>query len=283
MKLTQFGFSKLRWLSRNPAFQAAPVRVSFRVLSWEVLRLLNRSIRTNFDGDHGIILQPNEGISRLTYYFGHSEPETFAFMDAYLKNGMCVIDVGANGGLNAISAARRVGSTGKVIAIEPDPSNFERIRQNIGDARFPQLDLIEAACGADEGGQVIVHANEQDSSRTFVSMAEDGGGVPVVSIDRIVAERALGSGDFLKIDVEGFEGHVIKGALETIRSHKVKVILMELDGNLLKREGTSVEEVVSEIEKAGYKIAGWDFAASSFRSADTLDHNTFFVLPSLLA
>ena len=100
----------------------------------------------------------------------------------------------------------------------------------------------------------------------------------------LTSKIALGlSVDFLKIDVEGFEGHVIKGALETIRSHKVKVILMELDGNLLKREGTSVEEVVSEIEKAGYKIAGWDFAASSFRSADTLDHNTFFVLPSLLA
>lgn len=286
MKPTRFTFSKLRWLLLNPVFKEKPFSVIRRLLVWEWIRLMNRPVRATFDGSHSIVLRPNEGASRLTFYFGNSEPETFAFMGAYLKPGMCVIDVGANIGLNAIYAARRVGGSGTVLAIEPDPANFARIRENLGEVEFPQMELFEAACGSDSARTVTVHSNREDSSRSFVSSNPQGipgGGVPVITIDEIVRARKLTTVDYLKIDVEGFEEHVLRGALQTIRERKVKILHIELDPGMLGREGSSVTDLVREIEELGLHSCRWLQDMACFQAAQGGEsYYGFFVIPELI-
>lgn len=287
MKITKFTFSKLRWIFLNPVFREKPLSVIWRILLWEWIRLSNRPLPYSFDGGHKIMLRPNEGASRLTYYFGNSEPDTFSFMDGYLRPGMCVVDVGANIGLNSIYAARRVGEEGRVIAIEPDPANCLRVRENLGENMLPQIELIEAACGSSSGGSVVVHSNAEDSSRSYVSEAlQDSGGreVPVVAIDDLVADREITEIHYLKIDVEGFEEQVLLGALSVLKRHQVHVLHVELDHALLERENSSISDIVAQIGAFGLRLCHWDSGAHVFRPVPggVAEYYSFFVIPSLI-
>jgi FkbM family methyltransferase len=287
MKFTPIKWSKVKWLLSNPVFRKKPICVVARIFQWELIRLSNRTVGFLFDGDHRILLRANEGASRLTYYFGTSEPETFEFMDDYLVPGMCVIDVGANIGLNAIYAAHRVGTGGRVLAIEPDPSNFSRIRENIGDCVMPQLHLIEAACGAVDNQFIFVHQNSVDTSRSFVTNSalekdsEKGTKVGTVTVDRLADEYSLERIDYLKIDVEGFEAEVLLGSLQSLSAKKIGVLHVELDQILLGRCDSSTSKIVDLILSFGYKRCIWDINKRMFTPADgeIKSYYCFFVAP----
>ncbi|MEI6654327.1 MAG: FkbM family methyltransferase [Verrucomicrobiota bacterium] len=288
---TRPSLSKIKLLVSNTAFRKNPLKVILRVAGWEFIQLFTKKALFLFDINHSVFLRANEGASRLTYYYGNSDPDTFAFMDSYLKPGMHVIDVGANIGLNAIYAARRVGRPGIVYAIEPDPSNFKRIVENIGQVPLPQLILIEAACGSNADQRVVIHHHPEDSSRSWVSgtsadlSPEAGNTVSTISIDSLTRNEKIKRVNYLKVDVEGFEWEVISGSIDCLRTHLIDVIQIELDENNLNRENSSAAKIVDLIESFGYIKCLWNATNGTFSPAPrTINaYNSFFVTPSLIS
>jgi FkbM family methyltransferase len=141
----------------------------------------------------------------------------------FLRPGDLAFDIGAHVG-DRISSFRRLGA--RVVALEPQPGPARALRLIHG--RDPKVTLVEAACGDSEGTATlrINSANPTVStlSGEFVDAAHGQEGwreqvwdreltVPCTTLDALIAEHGLPA--FVKIDVEGFEAHVLAGLSQT--------------------------------------------------------------------
>ncbi|WP_207477501.1 FkbM family methyltransferase [Arenibaculum pallidiluteum] len=144
---------------------------------------------------------------------GYWEPqETLAFCNA-VQPGMTVVDIGANIGYYTILAAARVGASGRVFAFEPDPVNAALLRENVALNQLDNVQVIEAAIGADDGVLPlhISPTNLGDHRLYDTGEVREVRQVAVRSLDRFLRAGALVPG-LVKIDTQGFEP-VIFGSL----------------------------------------------------------------------
>jgi FkbM family methyltransferase len=191
--------------------------------------------------------------SLCLYVCGSFEPNEFAFLDQVLNPGMTFIDVGANDGYYTLFAARRVGSTGRVVAVEPSSRERVNLKRNIARNRLGNVSVVPAALGSTQGVADLrlaqgVHAGHNTLGR----FAHDGvladrlQRVDVDTLDRVVASLGLTRVDFVKIDVEGAEGSVILGARHVLSTMR-PMILLEINDNALRAQSTSGEALLSAL------------------------------------
>lgn len=283
--LSRFHSAKLRWLFSHEICRKHPFRTCWRLIGWELLRLTNAQLAYKYDDDFLIRLLPNEGASRLTYYFGVSEPELFRVYNEFLKPGMTVVDAGANIGLHSLFFSKRVGEAGKIYAFEPSAKSFSRLMAHIRDNQLKNIEGFRLALGAKQGTAVVVD-NEEDTSRTFLrSDLSDMGEtstVTVETLDLFAQFMGLEKIDFLKVDVEGFESEILAGALQLLTRHAIKVIQIELDERSLGRAGSEKSAVVSLLIKKNYALCHWNSSTRRFERATKEMYNSFFVAPDML-
>jgi len=283
--LSRFHSAKLRWLFSHEICRKHPFRTCLRLIRWELLRLTNAQLTYKYDDDFLIKLLPNEGASRLTYYFGVSEPELFRVYNEFLKPGMTVVDAGANIGLHSLFFSKRVGKEGKIYAFEPSRNIFSRLTAHIGDNRIKNIEGLCLALGAKQGTAEVVD-NEEDTSRTFLrSDSSDRGKesmVTVETLDSFAKFRGLEKIDFLKIDVEGFESEILAGALQLLSRHAIKVIQVELDERSLGRSGSKKSDVVALLIQNNYGLCHWNSTDRKFERSTRQMYNSFFVTPDML-
>jgi len=283
--LTRFHSSKLRWLFSHEVCRKHPLRTCWRLIRWEWLRLTRGRLNYRYDDNFQITLLPNEGASRLTYYFGVSEPELFRVYDEFLRPKMTIVDAGANVGLHSLFFSRRVGEEGKIYAFEPAKMIFGRMMEHIRDNHVTNIEGLCLALGAKQGSAEIVD-NKEDTSRTFLrpSLSNSGATLTAVveTLDAFAKARGLEKIDFLKIDVEGFESEILEGALSLLTRQAIKVIQIELDERSLDRAGSEKSAVVSLLIKKGYILCHWHSPSKGFVRSTKEMYNSFFVAPDFL-
>jgi FkbM family methyltransferase len=150
-------------------------------------------------------------ISQEILVSGVYEPALTIFLQRELKPGDCFIDVGANIGCHSVTAAKAVGTQGAVYAFEPHPEMRRRWRDNMRLNDIAQAHLWPVGLGSrrssfalyepegNPGGSVLKRGSAEPSERT----------VQVFPLDWLLPECAP---RIIKIDVEGFEYEVLKGA-----------------------------------------------------------------------
>lgn len=136
------------------------------------------------------------------------------------------VDVGAHVGTFAVHAALFFK---KVVAFEPEPRNLQCLKNNVTQNRIPNITVIPKAV-SDQCGTATFHVIEGvDTGRN--SLLPNGGGatfeVPTVTIDSVFSEQLRGHPpiSYMKIDVEGFEPKVLKGAATTLGNQPNKPVL----------------------------------------------------------
>lgn len=177
----------------------------------------------------------------------HDESEVFL---SYLQEGMTVMDIGANVGVYALRFARKVGPNGKVYAFEPVPEIFTRLQENITLNNTSNIIPVPIAL-SDRSGKAKMSVAEGLSS-LFHHLTNQFVEVRLMTLDEFISEHQIDRVDAIKLDVEGAELQVIRGADQTIRHFK-PVMMVEINATTLKSSGTTPEELFQTIVNYGYK------------------------------
>lgn len=187
-------------------------------------------------------LRFNVGQSNAGYLLGTAEPSVQFALRTLIQSGMTVYDVGANVGFLSLIIARHVGLSGGVICFEPLPDNSRQIEHNIHLNNFENIVVRREALGDENGEAVFLVSSEStwgklESVGSPVDKQVGEIKVQVRMLDDLIALKEMPPPDLLKIDVEGAEVAVLKGALECIKVSR-PILLIELHGT---NERISVE------------------------------------------
>ena len=158
-------------------------------------------------------------------------------------SGSLVIDVGANVGFFSLRFAKWVGDTGKVIAIEPEDRNYDSlIRRLRREGLFNRVDALKAVAAAAPGRMFLKSIH---STPRITSFSRDSSGLPVtaVTLDDLVHDKGPLRPALVKIDVQGAEMLVLKGAADILKIAG-PALFIELHEEGLNKFGTSVSAIL---------------------------------------
>ena len=185
-------------------------------------------------------------------YFNMIEGEqTAAFMDI-LHAGHVLLDIGANAGYYTVLGARLVGAKGRVVAVEPAIRNLVYLYKHTLLNKTKNVSIIPAACS--DTVSIAVFSNGENFATGHLENCHQGGNsigrvsylVPTVTIDMIV-QRLGAFPDAIKVDVEGAEYYVLKGAHVTLREARPCIFLSTHSAELRKN-------CLNYLTEIGYKI-----------------------------
>lgn len=139
-----------------------------------------------------------------------------------VERGNVILDIGANVGYYSLMASRLVGPEGVVHAFEPSPRNIRYALQHFEINDIKNVCLNECAVSSKSGNARFDASIDPVTQR----ISKDGGiEVKTITVDDYVRQTAIGKVDVIKIDVEGHEIDVLRGAKEVLRYHKPKVFV----------------------------------------------------------
>ncbi len=187
---------------------------------------------------------------------GWFEAAEQAMLWLYGRPGDIVLDIGAHVGLFSALARRVVLPGGRILAIEPAVTTAQLLRQNTeGEAT-----ILQAAIGQQVGRMVLQSAGSGRSAyNTLGSERSDNGTeVDVITLDQLLQDHGIERADFVKLDVEGAELAVWRGAQQAIEQRRLEVVMIEFTDPNLVRAGTSSEELFRTVSDSGYRLYRFD-------------------------
>jgi FkbM family methyltransferase len=186
------------------------------------------------------------------------------FLKNYLKPGDIFVDVGANIGLFTLIASRLVGAGGKVVAFEPSAKTFDRLAGNVELNRMNNVQCFQMAL-SDRSGRIQMNSS-LDGYDAWNSMAPPHAGsafatetVSAVTWDDFAGEHHLrGCVTMMKIDVEGWENHVLSGGIEAFSRPDAPVLQVEFTDQAAQSAGSSCQALYRQLEALGYQMFLYD-------------------------
>jgi FkbM family methyltransferase len=230
-------FSKgLQWVPQlvvNSLYRFGPVAV----FCSKILKRFEKGIKGNTvtirAGElAGRTLQLSKGTPNYYWIRGHDEPEVIRCMKSRIMPGFHVVDVGAHVGIETMMFSAWVGSAGVVTAIEPDQDNFETLLTNLRMNGVANVRTIQGAIAARKGVSefhdglgVLSRLTKEHERGKSVLLGQ------AICVQTFTLDELFGTQDnqlnFVKIDVEDFEGEVLQGAAKLLVT-KRPVFMIEL-------------------------------------------------------
>src|SRR5262245_12364840 len=166
--------------------------------------------------------------STPNYYWvdDRHEAEVTAMLQQHAKSGAVVADIGAHIGFHTLILSRSVGAGGMVLAFEPDPANLGRLRKNLGINHLRNVRVFNRAVAKSTG----VFYFEADGSTTS-HLISDGPAlekaikIQTVSLDDLFYKEHTPLASLLKVDVEGHEAAVLRGATRFLKEIRPTLLL----------------------------------------------------------
>lgn len=195
---------------------------------------------------------------------GEYETEVTAWLLANVRTTDICLDVGANLGYHSCIMAYKA-SEGRVIAVEPDPDTFGLLVENVNINWLEARVQAEPIALSEIPGQIRLHRLCNRSANTSIGVLSEAEAVaagmkvgesfvaPCSTLDELMTERG-GRLDLIKLDVEGAEALVLRGARRTIEENPTLRILMEWSPEQVARAGGSADALLDEIRAQGLEI-----------------------------
>jgi FkbM family methyltransferase len=216
-------------------------------------------------------------IGRTVYFHGTSEPALARFIGRALKPGMTFIDAGANLGEFAIRGARRVGPTGRVVALEASPTTAEHLERNVCFNRLGNVQVVRAAVCDHDAPQSFHLGRGRDSGSSSLSTPHDYVGETIVvegiRLDTLAKMVGLLGVDYIKLDVEGAELTALQGAIGLLSGPNPPTIAFEYNPEVARRAGWELDEIARLLGGMGYTLKHLELWGEGAPVAGPVDRN----------
>lgn len=235
----------------------------------------------------------DSGLSRSLLLFRTREVDHKVMLERVVHPGMTIFDIGGNIGYYPLMELRLLGRTGKVIVVEPSPSNVELLRRNLVLNGYDDVPVIEAAV-SDVGGRREFFLSEQSNLGTFHPVGSGsetltGATVAVETLTVPLLAERFGAPDLIRMDVEGHEVEVFRGMLDAISEGAMAPMIIfethltrygpghDMAGVLeaLFARGYRVPLVSSSSDKSAARIASLGYTPGRRIATDGI-HRTLF-------
>lgn len=216
-------------------------------------------------GDYQYYIDPvKDAIKDVIRHNQVWEPHVQEYLKAFIKPGDIVLDIGAHIGTHTTLMSDLVGEGGQVYAYEPQREMYRELVQNLRLNKSDRVTALRVALGENPG---VVEMNPTvEGNQGGTGVGKDGDKVELRTLDSYRFPKL----DLVKIDVEGFEPYVLKGAGESLTRTK-PIILIEIMG------GSDYAEASPEIRRMIEQTRGL-LAALGYRSRQ-LWHHDYLALP----
>jgi FkbM family methyltransferase len=171
-----------------------------------------------------------------------------------LRPGMTVVDGGAHVGFYTMLAARGVGPSGSVIALEPDLYNLAALRVNVERAGAENVEVVAEALADGRGTAQFYETRSTIGSSLLERDDADVRIVQTTSIDLLLAGRAVAS-LLVKLNIEGAEPLALAGARRILSEIESVAIFIEVNPPLLAAAGTDVSTLIDGLQTQGFAVA----------------------------
>jgi FkbM family methyltransferase len=202
-----------------------------------------------------ITADPFDGPGPKLRRVGLIEPEMREMLSRVLKPGMTLFDVGAYIGQFCLAASNLCEGQLDVIAFEPTPNVFAQLQRNAKTNHFPKLTCIQAALSDKPGIAKFFffpESYDQNSLRPLADSAAQCIDVKVETLDSVCSQRSISRLDFLKIDVEGNELAVFRGAQQSLNRFR-PLVMFEISRHQ-SAYGYGGAEIKQFLEQSGYEL-----------------------------
>lgn len=219
--------STLKFIVNHPLNRAKKIQAVFRFTKWQILNLISKkTIVYNFTQNSKLIISRGMTGATGNYYCGLHEFNDMGFLLHFLRKEDLFVDVGANIGSYTILASAQIGC--RTIAIEPVPNTFQYLINNIALNKIEgKVTALNLALGS-ETGKISFTSNLDTMNHVSNNNLENDIVVNVSKLDNIINDNLP---SLIKIDVEGFESEVLRGASKTLQNPDLKGIIIELNGS----------------------------------------------------
>lgn len=236
--------------------------------------------RYNLSSKVDVKLFPKGQIARAIFYkwFERNEIKIFSNL---IRPGMIIIDAGANIGLYSLIAGKLVGNNGKVISFEPSKETYLRLTNNIKLNKLFNVIPVNCGLGDTPNEQLFLRQDigNLDAERYLfpsntppllklqnINEINTQELIQVDTLDNYCLKNSIEKIDLIKIDTEGFEFYILKGASNMLINNPEVIILMECTPLGTARASTSQEEVFDLLRSYDFKIFYWSDNLNDFLS-----------------
>ncbi len=228
----------------------------------------------------------NPLLEPLGYQLFHTNPKAlglnpFRDMQRLTSTAQPVVfDVGANVG-QTVADIRRFLCDSVLHCFEPTPMTFAKLSEQCGKLDNVYLNNVGLA---EQVGELELHEMESSEMNSFLPPDVDAGGdvvarevVPVTTVDEYCAQRSIDCIDVLKIDAQGFDFEVIKGARRMIAENRVHLVYLELIFAQMYERVPRFDEIYGHLADSGLELVC--FYRFSFQHDRAAVSNAMFVNP----
>lgn len=216
------------------------------------IKIVMKKFESNFKSDFAIVqgnkmfLDPGDSLDlSIRGVYGELDTE---IVKNEIKPGDIVIDVGANIGYYTLIFAKLVGKTGKVIAFEPEPKNFEILKKNIEINNYDNV-IAEQKIVSDKCGKMKLYLSDSGIVGHRIKQIENL--EKCIEVESIILDDYMkklnldGKINFIKIDVEGAEHVVLKGSKKILEKNNHLKIFTEFNREEIKKYDSDPDEMLS--------------------------------------
>ncbi len=221
------------------------------------------------------------------FYKDICEPEE-EFLGRVLRHGMTFVDIGANIGSYSMPAAALVGTEGRVIAFEPASDNLAIFKETIALNNASNIILEQLALSDKSGeGKLRLHDGANTGQHALAVEGQAGvvESVTLTTLDDYLEQTGIRKVDVVKLDVEGVELKVLKGAAKTLSADAPPVLIVEVSDVNASRYGSTSGELFAFLEHTGY--LRYKYSGGRLVKADTVEHRivceNYIFIPAKMA
>lgn len=197
--------------------------------------------------------------------------EEFTALQEIVSANAVIVDAGAHIGLHSVLMSRIIGPGGVIYAFEPVKDTYWKLRETLALNRIDNVIAVQSALKDTVGFEkmnIFPEASSEWNSFGIPATNEDRPiaveEVPTNTLDSFAKERNISHIDFLKIDVEGVEKYVFRGAKRLLNEKRIRIISFEVSQAPLEGTNSTAKELFDTLESYGYISYEFDPQTNTF-------------------